>query len=48
MNLMNSEGAYKAYRDALHNVNPPCVPYLYAPILFGIFILTLYFIGVYI
>jgi len=28
MQLMNSEGSYKAYRDALHNANPPCVPYL--------------------
>jgi len=36
--LMNSEGAYKAYRDSLHNANPPCVPYL------GVYLTDLTFI----
>jgi hypothetical protein len=38
MQLMNSEQSYKAYRDFLHNVNPPCVPYL------GVYLTDLTFI----
>eukprot|EP01113_Clastostelium_recurvatum_P022051 TRINITY_DN2622_c0_g1_i4.p1 TRINITY_DN2622_c0_g1~~TRINITY_DN2622_c0_g1_i4.p1 ORF type:complete len:1359 (+),score=409.19 TRINITY_DN2622_c0_g1_i4:97-4173(+) len=38
LKLMNSECAYKHYREALHNVNPPCVPYL------GIYLTDLTFI----
>jgi len=38
MQLMNSDGAYKAYRESLHNVNPPCVPYL------GVYLTDLTFI----
>merc|ERR1711916_273871 len=26
--LMNSQKSYKNFRDVLHSVNPPCIPYL--------------------
>ena len=28
MKLMSSSSSYKNYRDALHNADPPCIPYL--------------------
>ena len=27
--IMNPSGSFKNYRDALHNSNPPCIPYMY-------------------
>jgi hypothetical protein len=28
MDLMSSTDNYKVYRNAIHHVNPPCIPYL--------------------
>jgi len=38
MELMNNKNSYKNYREALHTVNPPCVPYL------GVYLTDLTFI----
>lgn len=27
--LMSANSSFKEYRDLLHQINPPCVPYLY-------------------